>query len=192
MTTEVNIAIITAVISLLVSIVSILNSIISNRQNAVNAKNFETLKFELTQKQETKKLSDDFLLRQMESLDALIKVIQRMKDIVQLILNSQGTHLDTESTMEHIEQIRQVVFECYEEQLPILVKEDSNGAHKAKNLALSIETQLKDYLDKTTYVSEMSEGQKQKILELRNALSDAQNLLRDSRMHKLIQRLSAK
>jgi hypothetical protein len=191
MSLEVTIAIITAIASLLVAIVSLVNSIISNRQSSQSAKMIEILKHELADKQSTQEWHDKYLAKSMESLERLIEVVQQLKDMIQLVVSATDTNLDTQTTVENIRKLRESLFKCYEEQLPNLKEGEAQGAHRAKNLALIIETNLKAYLSGTEYV-EISEEQRQTLTELRNRLTDSQNLLRDSRTHLLIERLGSK
>lgn len=192
MSSEILIAIIMAVASLLVAVVSLITSLMSNRQNARQLKELETLRFELANKQAAQKISDDYLLKDLEAVDAIIQAIQRLKDMLQLVLNARGENLDSVSTLEDITKIRQHIFERYEASLPGLKDSDARCAHRAKNQALVIETKLREYLHKTSYVSELSEKQKQAILDLRNSLTDSQDQLRDGKMTKLFQRLEPK
>jgi hypothetical protein len=186
MSTEVKIAIITSIASLLVAIVSLISSIINSRQSTQSAQMVETLKFELSEKKSRQAIRDKYLDRAVESLDALIRAIQRYKDIVQLILTATGESMDTESAMKSISTFRTAIFECYEEQLPELEDWEKEGAHKAKNVALTIERRLQEDLEGTYYVSVLSEEQKRVLEDLRNNLTDTQNVLRDSRTIRLV------
>jgi hypothetical protein len=112
-----------------------------------------------------------------------------MKDMIQLIATSGGTSLDSESAMASITEIREALFNCYEEQLPNLQKPEAEGAHRAKDQALDIETYVRDCLQGTEHVSEMADEQRQTLVEFRDNLTDAQNQLRDSRTNKLTDRI---
>jgi hypothetical protein len=189
MTHEVMLAIITSVASLLVALTSLISSIIANRQSARSTEIIELLKFRLDDKKSTRAMSDEYLRQGIESLGTLIQVIQRMKDIVQLTLNAVGTSLDSESALENISKARQQLFKSFEEQLPYLRESEVRGAHQAKNTALTIEMRLCDDLEGTFFTSELSEEQRQSLLELRNDLTDAQHLLRDSRATLILNRI---
>jgi hypothetical protein len=190
MSTEVIIAIITAIASLVVAVTSLVSSIISNRQSARLAETLETLRFELDEKKTTRTTAGTYLDSGLEALATLIQATQRMKDIVQLTLTARGTSLDSESAMKSILDARQNLFNCYEEQLASLGTIEASGAHKAKNVALDIEARLREFIGDDAFIS-LSSYQKRVLTELRNELTDAQNLLRDSRTTQLLKRLGS-
>lgn len=191
MSSEITIAIITSVASLLVAVVSLVNSMVSTRQSAHSARMIESLRFELADKKSTQTLRDEYLTRSLESLDILIRAIQRMKDVVQLVLSAKGSSFDSESAIDIVSQAREHVFASFEEQLPNLEEGEAKGAHRAKNQALTIELSLRECLKGTSFVSELSSDQKQALSALRNDLTEAQNLLRDSKATTLMNRMQS-
>jgi len=191
MNNEILIAIITSGVSLLVSAGSLVASVIISRQSAHSAEIVESLRFRLEKRKSTEVMGDEYLKQNIKSLDVLIQAIQQMKDIVQLILNAGGSNMDSESAKKSISKARQLLFKSYEEQLPNLDEGSNKGAHQAKDIALRIETSLFESLKRTSFVSELSDKDKQALLELRNDLTNAQNLLRDSKATLLFNRIQA-
>jgi hypothetical protein len=111
-----------------------------------------------------------------------------MKDIVQLILSAIETSLDADIAIQEVTDAREQLFNSYEKHLACLNDEEALAFHNAKNQALKIESFLKLNLDDKTDVSLLTLEQKRHLYELRTELTDTQNLLRDSRTERLIQR----
>ena len=191
MNTQVLIAMTASISSLIVAMISLINSVISNRQSARSTRMIEALRFELEVRKSTQRMSDDYLLQSLESLSILIQAIQRTKDVLQVIISDVDSSVDSESAIEDIVEAREQLFKCFGEQLPNLREGEAHGAHAAKNKALDIETLLRKDLQGKSFASEWSASQKLALLELRNDLTDAQNLLRDSRSAQMMKRLEA-
>ena len=189
MDTEVMIAVITASVSLIVALVSLISTIISNRQNRKTAAGIESLKYEFTNRRETKELSDKYLNKSIESLGCLIQAIQRVKDILQLIVSAPDDSLDSETAMGLISEARESLFTCYEDHLAHLGNESSEYAHKAKNRTLTVEQHIRLWLKDESITSALSDEEKDTLRESRLFLSDMQNVLRDKRTGIMYERI---
>lgn len=127
------------------------------------------------------KLEIKLLGEKIESLDAMIESIQKLKDDMQIILDSPDKAYDADSARQHITLDREYIFKCYERNLPNLDEKDAINSHNAKNKALVIENLIAEDLRTKKYVSELSPQQRNALKELRNNLTDIQNMLRDSK-----------
>jgi len=181
MTFEITIAIVTAGIALGAAAAGLIVALVVHRQSTRTAQQVEALRQQLTRPPAHAIADDPYLKQGILALDALIQAIQRVKDLVQLVLNAFDTSLDSKSALASMTEARQHLFECYETQLPNLQQGEARGAHRAKNTALTIEMTLRQNLTGHYYVSDLAEAQKQALQALRDDLTDAQNLLRDSR-----------
>lgn len=182
MTIEMTLAVIAAGIALGAAAAGLIVALIAYRQSTRTAQQVEALCQQLLTRPSVHAVADDPYLKQgILALDALIQAIQRVKDLVQLVLNAFDTSLDSKSALASVTEARQHLFECYEAQLPNLQQGEARGAHRAKNTALTIEMTLRQNLTGHYYVSDLSAAQKETLHALRDDLTDAQNLLRDSR-----------
>lgn len=171
MSNEILAAIIASVAALIVAIISLVSSL-----------KLQALK-------SSRLLSDQHLAKNCEALDCLIIEIQKMKDIVLLILKAEDKSFDSKNAIIDITENRKNLFLCYQNYLPHLNKHEAATAHKAKNLTLSIEKAIRESLVDKLYVSEIDNGQKSFFIESRVELTDIQNILRDSKTTLLHKRL---
>lgn len=167
--------VIVAIIASLTSLCMALISLVGSRRTS---KKIESLKFHI-----------GILNKRIRAIDELIENIQKLKDDLQIILNSPGDTYDSAAALEHIEIDRIHAFECYERNMACLDPNDAETAHKAKNFALVVENFLKDKLAGLKHVSGLSEKDREEILNKRTELTDLQNRLRDSKSANLFYKL---
>lgn len=182
MSAEIIIAMVTAVASLVVAIVS-------SRQSARAQKLIEELKFELEKKRSAKAMGDEYFKQSIESADRLIRSIQQLKDILQLITSAHEASMAGEAAIKLAAPLCQDLVRHYEQELPNLNDVESEAAHRVKNKALAIEMILREALRDKAWVSELSEEQRRSLVRLRNDLTEDQHILRDSKMTRLADRV---
>ncbi len=180
MSTEISIAIIASVASLAVAIVSLLTAIISVRQNAHTNKEIEILRDKFTRRHSKEEFSDTYLNEALRALQESIKVIQRFKDEIQIILSATENSLDSDIAISRIEAAREEMFSTFEKNLPNLNEQEARAFHRSKNCALAVENYLRKTLEKKLNVSAMTKESYRRLIELRGQLTDSQQLLRDS------------
>jgi hypothetical protein len=163
LSTEITVSIIASFTSLIIALISWFGS-------RRSTKLIESFKFGIK-----------ILGKKIDSLDEMIESIQKMKDDLQVILNSPDETYDADSAKQHIVLDREHIFKCYEKNLPNLDKKDASHSHKAKNKALIIVNLILKSLKTKEYVSELNLEERNELIELRNNLTDIQNLLRDSK-----------
>ncbi len=164
MRTEVLIALIASLTSLLVAIASLVSSTINNRQKS---------RLELENK---------FFIEYLNAIGVMVKDIQRLKDMIQLIISARGTDTSCSAVTEDVIKLREVIFNSYEDTIRTLEEEGKGIAHQAKNKAHEFEISLRYMLEGLKYTSEITNENKQNLITLRNEFSDLQNLLRDERI----------
>lgn len=189
MNIELYVAYIAACTSVLVAVVGLITSIITKRQATRSEKLIETLRHELSQKETTVALTDKHLSEALTSLQLAITAIQSVKDEIQLILASIETSLDSDTAIKRITSARERLFACFESELANLNKKEDGAFHKAKNHSLIIENFIRKVLNDKPYTSQLSKEEKRHLLDLRNDLTDLQQILRDSRAGRLIERI---
>jgi hypothetical protein len=189
MSTELALAIIASVTSLLVALTGFINSIIARRQAERSEEKMETLRFEFARKETAWALGDAQLVASLESLQSAIQAIQRVKDEIQLILAAIESSLDSETAIERLSSARADLFDCYEKDLAKFDDPESKACHQAKNRALDMERFLIECLAEKSYASQLSGDERRCLLEFRNDLTDCQQRLRDSRADRLIRRM---
>lgn len=127
------------------------------------------------------KLEVKLFSEKIESLDEMIESIQKLKDDMQIILDSPSQTYSATSAKQNIMLDREYIFKCYETNLPNLDEKDATNSHNAKNKALVAENMMATFLENKEYVSELNKEQKRTLRSLRNSLTDIQNMLRDSK-----------
>lgn len=190
MTNEVTIAYITAIASFFVAIVSLIGVLISNYQSKNSQKQIESLKYELENRRTDQLLANDILTDSIKSLDVLIYMVQRVKDVIQLIINSKDLSMDKESAKALITKVREDIFSSYELQLSRLDETEKEDAHNAKNITFIAEQRIYAILAKDEKLVKLTSKERLELSEIRNRLTDAQDRLRDSKTTKLLERLS--
>lgn len=186
MSTEITIAVVAAVSSLLVALVSLVSARSNARQIADSAREIEQLKFEHARKEAELGLRDNELNSSLEALQLLISSIQRVKDTISLALHYLATeNADREKILEIAQDARIAMFSRYEEQLPYINHEEADIAHKAKNASLLVEMSISRLLEEPSGAKEEIDQERSSLLEERTLLTDYQNLLRDNRLVRL-------
>jgi hypothetical protein len=189
LSTELIIAITASITSLVVAIISLIASIISNRQTSHSGQQIEILKHKLVQQQTKEQIADMQLNENIKSLQKSIQAIQHVKDVIQVILSAVKSSLDSESAIAEITASREALFSCYEENLANLDESEEKVFHRVKNFSLDVEHVIVHGLHNKQSASNLSKQDKQRLSDLRNLLTDGQQLLRDSLTNRISKRI---
>ncbi len=187
MNTDITVAILTAIASLFVAIVSLVAALANGRQTARYVERLEVLKNTFAEKQNQDEVRRKYLDEMMKSLQESIQAIQRVKDDVQLVGNALPSSLDADVAIARIRAGREAIFACYEVNLSCLDEEDERALHRAKNAAVTIEGIVSAGLHGKTDAHDLSSDDRVKLMTLRGNLTETQQLLRDSRMSRLVE-----
>jgi two-component system OmpR family response regulator len=186
---ELTTALIASGTAILVAIISFVVSIVSSRQSTRSGKEIEKLKHDFSRASALEALNDSQLAESLKALQLAIKSIQRVKDEMQVVLTATESAIATQPLMEGIRSAREQMFACYEEQMAILNDDDGRIVHKAKNTSLQVEALIKRSLPTNAEVIVLPEELREQLLTLRTALTELQQLLRDSKADKVMKRL---
>jgi CheY-like chemotaxis protein len=189
MSTELQVALIASGASLLAAVISLVMSFVSNRHSARSTQEIEKLKYEFSRATARDSIFDEQQAESLKALQLAIKSIQRVKDEIQVILSAEETGLDSKTVLNGVRLARQQMFECYEEQLATLDNKESRVVHEAKNISLHVEAFTKRSLLPQADSVSFSENQQEQLRRFRMSLTEAQQLLRDSRADKIMRRL---
>lgn len=186
MSTETMIAIITSCTSLLIALVSIIAAVVSSLQARRAAESLEKLKFQYSMTENTQSLRDANFQQEITALQKIIQSIQKLKDNLQIVLYDDA--LSPARIQEIVAECRSNLLSVYEEQLVHYTQKDKVIGHNAKNTAVTIERIVKHATRNDPFSGIQGEDLDQ-LIELRNQLTETQNLLRDSMFQKLYGRL---
>lgn len=190
MSSEVDVAIIAAIVSLVVASVSFITAVFTNRQSAKAEKNLEELKFTFSRSQAREQMRDNTFADMTAGLKAGLRAIQRVKDEIQLILSAVGNSMSAEVALGRFGESRTTMFEVYEQQHMNLTAENSEILHKAKNVVVTMESTLQRALSHHTLASELDDESRSKLLAYRDQLSSLQHELRDAMTFNLMERIA--
>ena len=190
MSSEVDVAIIAAIVSLVVASVSFITGVFTNRQSAKAEKNLEELKFTLSRSQAREQMRDSTFTDMMAGLRAGLQAIQRVKDEIQLILSAAGDSMSAEVALGRFGESRTKMLEAYEQQHMNLTEENSEILHKAKNVVVTMESTLQRALRQHTLASELDDKSRSQLLAYRDQLSSLQHELRDAMTLNLMERIT--
>jgi hypothetical protein len=188
METKIIIALIAGGFSLLVAIISLITSIITGRHSGKIARDIELMKQSFAQQVSTKAITDAALQESLEALKIALQKIQQLKDEIQIILSAIGSSLDAKAAMNAISNARKDLFEVYEEKIANFNEAESKACHQAKNISLAVEEFLLHSLSSKENASDLIDEERIRLTALRNELTEIQQLLRDSRTDRLVQR----
>jgi len=162
---EVLTAILGATAAIIVSVVSLFSSVTLNRRASLQAQKLEILKQSLSQE-------DKQLERYLKALEKSIQVIQRIKDDMEVIILSVDESLDSIAAHKTIKKSQEDLTTTFGVENSVLQSSDRKAFHTAKAISLRVEQLVK--------IHEGDELRTQLSI-LRTALTDKQNILRDSR-----------
>ena len=186
------VALITAAASLLVAVLSLISSIVSSINSAKSARRIEMLKHKLDLERKSVEEQHESSKLYLTAISDAIKAIQKVKDVIQRMINSYKTAYHSEVAIDDINRISKDLVQCYEDQLTnLLIEKDQfekDLFHRAKGLTLHIQTYIISALDQKAYASELSVEEKECLGQMRLQLSDIQNQLQNSLYEQLIKR----
>ena len=182
--------IVTGGFALVVAVFSLLTSIITNRSSGKVTRKVEAMKQEFARAESKGLLMDKEISSSLDSLKKSLHAIQNFKDELQLILSSVSGSLDIETAFQLVDSARAKLFSTYEESYAHLNESEAMACHRAKNITLRIAEQIKRFFEQSCNSVDMSTEQREILLRFRNELTDCQQLLRDSRTDRLVERMS--
>jgi len=186
---EVIVALIAAFGSLAVSVIALTTAWFTARYNGRLQRQLEVQKATIANEALATAIADKELHAGLDALQRGVASIQALKDEIQLVLSSVAGSLPAESLVKRVIERRDTLMRTYEECSAVLLRQDDRAMHQAKNLgfALShfVETGPPAYAD-TGVLSAQYAGQ---LSRIRDGLSEAQQVLRDSRSERLARRL---
>ncbi|MFH0735866.1 MAG: hypothetical protein V1773_15245 [bacterium] len=183
MQTEILVAIVAAVGSL---ILGVINSIISYLKIIKPIKAEKEIEYRIAKEKERDKLIFERFDKSCQAVKIAIVQIQEVKDILQLIVDNKDGCLLFDNVLNELIKIRGNIFTTYEKLLPDLEKEDSKFYHNVKNSIYHLEQYIKELKN----FSNLEPAVLSTIQEFRINLSEEQNKLRDSLLNKISLRIS--
>ena len=178
---DLSVAFITAVSSLSVAFIGLVTSILSQRKSARAQKEIEELKFKLSRNSFHDEIRSKHLIDNTKALQASIRVIQEIKDELQLIITSEDDSFESSLALERFTILREKVFLLYEKSIAILKDDDIKVFHRAKNQTRQLELLLNSRLKIGHYTSCLLKEDRAQLAKMRFELTDMQNVLRDAR-----------
>ncbi len=188
MEVKIMIAMIAGATSLFVAVLSLLATLISSRSSRKATENLEGFKQSFLEKEKMRDIEDHELVAVLEELMCGLNSIQKVKNDILVVLNAYEDNLSTEEALTLIKNARVNLFSSYENGFGRLNITEKRSYHAAKNCALSIETILLSDLKSKIYAGQLAYETKNKVKELRDELSDHQNVLRDNRTDRIMRR----
>jgi gas vesicle protein len=190
MNTATLIAIITAGASLIVAVIGLATAYITARNSSKSAKDIERFRLNLNLErqsiEEKKKLKSEVLI----TLNDAIKAIQKIKDSIQRIVDSNKNSHISEVAMQSIAAASEDLVSCYEERFTELVKgrysDEKLLFHRAKSLAFKIDDHIKFVLNEKENRSDLSAEEKDFLRAWRQELSEIQSKLQNSLIEQFI------
>lgn len=182
------IAIVTGLFTLIVAIIALITSIINSRNANKMANKLEEIKQSYALSYKTLEITDTHLLESLSSLKESINAIQALKDEILIVISSIETSLFAEEAIRRIKAARENIFKVFQEHNANLDKMEHKAFHLAKGIALNIDKIISKELKDKHYASQMSPIVMESISDIRLKLTECQNILRDSRMDRFINR----
>lgn len=173
--------ILTSIVALLSLAVAVFNGRKANQQ----AKEIESLKFDLQRKGEKAQKYHAEMAKAYDAIGEMISAIQVLKDKLQMILSAFDTSLDAKGALDAVRGAREDLFTCYEKNLPFFLEEEKLVSHAAKNMAHTVEQILTMALQDYEWASCLSDAHAKKVIQHRKLLSDKQDRLRDFQRDRL-------
>lgn len=189
MSKEVVVALIAAGGAVVVSVLAFLGSLATMKSNARLQKSLEADKARAAQALLALSLGDKEFVATQDALHRAVSSIQRLKDEIQLLLNSVSGSMPIASLEKRLSEQVDELMKTYEDCSVHFNKEEDRAVHDAKNLSLRW-----SQLVATTPIAYSEDGQlsaelSSQLLRIREDLSEAQQKLRDSRSLRFEQRV---
>lgn len=190
MSNETIVALVAAGGALIVAMISLVNSIITNRQTRQTSKIIEEYKFTLDQKKADRTLFDSEFKKNLEALEFAIQGIQILKDDIKIILAAVEDNLDTDLAIKRIKASSTSLMSIYDRYTAHLAENENSTLHSAKNKAILVQNSILTALKNKKFASDMSTDERSKLEASRRDLTDLQNVMRDHRSHRIVERFS--
>jgi hypothetical protein len=188
METSVVVALVSGAISLVVAGGSLVASWITSRTSAKNSRGLEGLKYSFAESTKAQEIADREFLAALDATKESMQAIQQMKEETQLLLSAIDTSLGSDEAVARMSDAREALMVGYKNHHPILSETEAQALHRAKELARVAEELARKALSSHRYASELDAQTRQVLADVREQLTEQQNLLRDSRMERLVRR----
>lgn len=181
-------AIIIAIVSSITSIVAIVVTAVQNKkinnQTIENSKFIESLKFDIEKKRLLFQIFDANIKRRLEALAKLIESIQKCKDVISHIENSENSIYDSKIAIIAITEAENEYSKCYRKEVTYLEKDENSSAHEVKKIINNVKHQIKDS-EQNGFITYTELDIAYYKLAKAN-LNELQNILRDKRSNILL------
>jgi hypothetical protein len=168
METTVLIALISSTTALAVSLINLINGLILGKRSNRQLKSLEKHKSILLIEDEEKK-------KTLSAINEGMRTIQRIKDIVWLIVQSVRSSIDHDEIVGELNDAVLDIRTSFEKSNPYLSPIQRRPFHNAKNHSLRLKEKIKRVGD----VSDISYEERRKLSEIRRDLTDSQAILSD-------------
>lgn len=185
---EILIAIISGIVASFVALISLLTAFLTNRSAKASQTQIALLNQALREKDRLEIICDEEFLASLNSLKSATVSIQRMKDELLLVLNSNSNTLDPEEGKRRVAKAREELFQSYKSNFAQLAPDEGKAFHDAKDIAFEIEQRLELEFFKSGVSEETRMAAREFAIEGREQLSEAQSALRDYRFERLLER----
>jgi hypothetical protein len=147
-------------------------------------KDIEALKHNLNLEREAMEEKKKINKEQLSALSDSVKSIQKVKDVIQLIVDSYERSHHSKVAIKNIGAASKELISSYKENLTKLLEgghpNEQKLFHDAKKLIIHIESFIISALDQKIYTSDLSTKEKTKLREWRSDLSEIQTQLQNS------------
>jgi|GEM_PF-6249689 len=179
-------ALCTSLASIAVSVVAYFNAQKNNKTTAQAAIELEKLRFN---QEQTRKLLDGKKEERKElfsALNGLIKNMQTVKDLLIRIIGCLPKSFSWQSAVAQMDTSKEAYVAHFEEVCALLQGDNYKYSHKAKNLIMNLPFLLASFAEKVEGdFIELGPEEQHELRSLKEELNDAQNFLRDSKLHQI-------
>ena len=177
------------IIALVSSITALIIAILTTLLKTPAEKKIERLRHELKQEELIIEADRQRKSQVLDALDHAISLIQEFKDVLQRILLSAETSLDSDLAVEMIKKAQTKLTNEYRDRTAHLHKPDNDLFHTAKGIGFQVESIITTELRHKEYASDLCEDSKRDLQVFRAQLTEIQDVLRDSQSRALMQYL---
>lgn len=174
-------ALISAIVALILAVFNTIKSIILSRNSSENCRKLEILKHYL-------EIEDAELRKILESLKDAIRLIQRIKDEIHIVIMSVDNSLEPKSTLDQISQAINELVLKYQNSVALLDDREMKSFHRAKCLSVKILPKLNNIISLSSFSWSLPDQLKGELASLRSELTEEQLILRDCISDRLMRR----
>jgi hypothetical protein len=174
--------------SLCALVASTISVILTHRNSRRLLEETERLKRATERAGMTYVIADEHLRKQVEALDAFIRVIQELKEQITLVTTSDGTSCTAASAIDGIERAKDLLVATFAQHRPDFSKKVLDQCHDTKGMAIVVEQQVRLGLHNAQWASEMPPEITEKLKDQRQELTAAQMHVTGEKLELLVQR----